>query len=228
MPTPDDRALLDRLAHIGTVLAGTDPVMLGGRLRRVRLARGTSIRDLADEAGISKNSVVRLEQGRGTNPTTILRVCSALGLHLEPLIAGDVVEASVARVHHAKDDLWYDMTDFGAGPLEGADGPIDTHARQRAVASGEAVVPLNILKSRLPDGRVMPTILELYGPSELRTHPGEEFVYVIDGRVRVDVGPESYVLETGESLTFHSAEPHAYAPEADAVPSKLLSVRVEG
>ncbi len=227
MLQPDDSALLDRLSHVTTLLAGVSPETLGGRLRRARAGQGMSIRDLASRAGISKNSVVRLEQGRGTHPMTVLRVCTALGRHIERLIEGTGDEVQLAAPHRLADDRWYDMTDFGAGPLAAAERPLDSAERRKAVEAGEAVVPLNILKSRLPDGKVLPTILELYSPSPTSSHAGEEFVYVISGRVRVGVGPESYVLETGESLTFHSAEPHVYAPEADAIPSRLLSVRVE-
>ncbi|MEM6288524.1 MAG: cupin domain-containing protein [Bacteroidota bacterium] len=222
-----DQDLLDRLAHVSALLAEVGPEPIGDRLKRVRTRQHLSIRQLAERAGVSKNSVVRLEQGRGTHPTTVLRVCTALGLHVERLAEATSDALTLAAPHRLADDRWYDMTDFGAGPLLGADRPLAADDRRRAVNAGTAVVPLNLLQSRLPDGRVLPTILELYGPSERRSHPGEEFVFVLEGRVRVDVGPERHVLEAGESLTFHSAEPHAYAPEG-VVPSRLLSVRVEG
>ncbi|MEM0962342.1 MAG: XRE family transcriptional regulator [Bacteroidota bacterium] len=218
--------VLDRLDHVNQLIDDVDPVTLGSRIRRVRTSQQLSIRELADRAGVNKNSVVRLEQGRGTTAPTVLRICTGLGVHVERLVEADdgVV---IARAHRSGDDRWYDMTHFGAGPLLGADRPLSEGERQQAVADG-ADVPLNLLQSRLPDGRVLPTVLELYGPSETRSHPGEEFVYVLRGRVRVDVGPESYDLGEGESLTFHSAEPHAYAPAGEGPVPRLLSVRVEG
>ncbi len=225
---PSDQDLLDRLSHVASLLEDVGAGPIGDRLRRIRSRQGLSIRELASRAEISKNSVVRLEQGRGTHPTTVLRVCTALGIHIDRLVEATSDGLTLAAVHRQSDDRWYDMTDFGAGTLAGADRPLNSDERRTAVEAGHAVVPLNILRSRLPEGRVLPTILELYGPSERRSHPGEEFVYVLEGRVRVEVGPETFVLEAGESLTFHSAEPHAYAPEGGAVPSRLLSVRVEG
>jgi len=39
-------------------------------------------------------------------------------------------------------------------------------------------------------------------------HEGEEFVYVLEGRVEVKVGDELHVLKEGKSLHFNSALPH--------------------
>ena len=42
------------------------------------------------------------------------------------------------------------------------------------------------------------------------SHPGEEFVYVIKGRVRYAVANHEYVLSAGDSIWFRSAEPHGW------------------
>lgn len=39
-------------------------------------------------------------------------------------------------------------------------------------------------------------------------HEGEEFAYVLEGRVQIQVGDEVNVLKTGQSLHFSSALPH--------------------
>lgn len=39
-------------------------------------------------------------------------------------------------------------------------------------------------------------------------HEGEEFIYVLEGRVEVKVGEQATVLKTGKTLHFNSAVPH--------------------
>jgi len=62
---------------------------LGGRLATARLAHNLTQAALADQAGVSKRTVERLESGAGaTQLSGFLRICRALGLmeHFESLI----------------------------------------------------------------------------------------------------------------------------------------------
>lgn len=43
------------------------------------------------------------------------------------------------------------------------------------------------------------------------THSGQEFNYVIEGKVKVTVGKREYVLETGDSIYFDAGLPHGQA-----------------
>ncbi|QJW99005.1 helix-turn-helix domain-containing protein [Frigoriglobus tundricola] len=201
--------------------------MLGDRIRVHRLRQGKSIRTVASEAAVSKTSVVRLEKGGACEPNTIAKVCAALGLHVEALVSAPPAAANVA-VHSAKDDRWYDLVNFAGGPLGGSDRPLSAAERERYADRGKAV-PLNLLKSRLPQGRLLSTIIELYGPSPVRSHPGEEWVYVLSGRAEVSVNGIGYTLAPGESMVFRSAEPHSYAPAASppVEPVRLISVRLD-
>ncbi len=53
---------------------------LGGRIARVRLERNFSQAQLANEAGVSKRTVERLEAGAGAQLSGFVRVCRALNL----------------------------------------------------------------------------------------------------------------------------------------------------
>jgi quercetin dioxygenase-like cupin family protein len=54
-------------------------------------------------------------------------------------------------------------------------------------------------------------------------HEGEEFIYVLDGRVEVQVGDEVNVLKTGKSMHFNSAISHNLR-NLSAKESKLMVV----
>ena len=43
---------------------------------------------------------------------------------------------------------------------------------------------------------------------ELVSHKGQEFNYCLEGRMKVVVGKEEYLLESGDSLYFNSMIPH--------------------
>lgn len=65
---------------------------LGDRLARIRLERNLTQTELADQAGVSKRTVERLEGGGSTQLSSFIRICRALGLleRLEQLVPAPV------------------------------------------------------------------------------------------------------------------------------------------
>ena len=53
--------------------------MLGQRLEAARLLRNINQSALAKQAGVSRRTITRLENGHGVSLDTFVRVCSALG-----------------------------------------------------------------------------------------------------------------------------------------------------
>jgi len=201
-------------------------ILVGDRLRRTRTQQRLSIRQIADLAQISKTSVVQVESGRTSRRSTYLKVAEAMGLHLDRLLQPGVSAEWPFAVHRKEDDSWFDLANFDHGVLP--DEAQDDPAERKKLANASGVSPLNILASRLEQGRIKPTILELYGPSPARSHAGEEHVFVLAGQAIVTVGSENISLNEGESVTFWSSERHSYAPQpGSALPVRLLSVRVD-
>lgn len=221
MPAPRPDSAAAGRAQVAALVARVGTEIIGDRIRRLRTGMGLSIREVAARGALSKTSIVRLEQGHSCRPATLVRVCEVLGVHLERLEEGPTTEAGA--VHRAGDDRWFDMMDVAAGPLRarGA-GASPTRRGAQGVA-----VAVDLLRSRLANGRVLPTILEVHRESPARSHPGEEFVYVLTGRLRLRVGAQVYDLKAGESICFWSGEPHQYAPIGRG-PARVLSVRVDG
>jgi len=198
-------------------------LVAGTRLKRVRLQQGLSIRQLSDLANISKTSVVQVEAGRTSRRSTYLKVATVLGLHLENLVQSGSADGLPYAVHLKQDDRWFDLARFDEGLL-----PEPAQTDQKIRSSLPDATPLNILGSRLEQGRIKPTILEISSPSETRSHAGEEHVFVLEGAAIVGVGEHRVELQEGESITFWSAEPHSYMPHPDSkLPVRLLSVRVD-
>lgn len=197
--------------------------VVGARLARARRRQGLSIRDLAERANVNKNSIVRLENGGAPQPLTILKLCAAMSIHVATVAEPETGEA-VVSIHRHAEDRWYDLENFGAGPLStdclGAD-------RRRRIAEHGPGALMLALTSHLETGQLLAREIELYGPTEVRSHLGEEMVYVLEGTLMLEVGGEPHELNQGESATFWSSEPHLYAPaEGAPTPVKILSITV--
>jgi quercetin dioxygenase-like cupin family protein len=53
-------------------------------------------------------------------------------------------------------------------------------------------------------------------PHEL-SHEGEEFIYIVKGQMKMQVGEMEYLLKTGDSLYFNSVQKHGILPVSDEV-----------
>ena len=77
-------------------------------------------------------------------------------------------------------------------------------------------------------GRKMEPFIVLVPPKEkdaltLNEHPGQEFIYMLEGRLEITLGSTVYVMEAGDSLYFTSRTPHALRG-LDGRPARFLDV----
>ena len=59
-------------------------------------------------------------------------------------------------------------------------------------------------------------------PAALVTHSGQEFNYVVEGKVKVTVGKREHILEAGDCIYFDAALPHGQA--AVEGPSQFITI----
>ncbi|MET8777563.1 XRE family transcriptional regulator [Nocardia sp. NPDC050713] len=166
---------------------------VGPRLRALRRQRETTLADLSATTGISVSTLSRLESG-ARRPTLEL---------LLPL----------AKAHGVTLDELVDAPPTG-----------DPRIHLRPVTQhGMTMVPLTrraggiqAYKIVLPpaDPRVQP---------RPQTHEGYEWVYVLNGRLRVILGEHDLKLVPGEAAEFDTHIPHWFGA-ADAEPVEFLSL----
>lgn len=173
-----------------------DPQTLGARIQRIRQRNNFSVRDLADKAGVNKNTILRLEKGLTPSYATLNRVCEALGVHVAQLTQPEPDETETIALHSRL--------------LEG----------RQPFAEDERVL-LSVLSCRLPGGKINSAVLELYDESEPVNHPGEELVFCLRGTAKLTVAGRTYVLQEGDAATFWSAERHSYGPTDDTPEDQL-------
>ncbi|WP_156753253.1 helix-turn-helix domain-containing protein [Actinokineospora pegani] len=167
---------------------------VGPRLKHLRTRRGTTLTELSAETGISTSTLSRLEAGL-RRPT------------LEQLLP-------LARAHGVTIDELVDA------PLTG-----DPRVNLRPVAGGDGstVLPL----TRRPGGIqaykfVLPAAPDDREP-DLRTHEGHDWVYVLNGTLRLVLGEDDLMLTPGEAAEFDTRTPHWFGATS-AGPVEFLSL----
>jgi transcriptional regulator with XRE-family HTH domain len=167
---------------------------VGSRLKQLRLRRDITLTDLAEETGISASTLSRLEAGL-RRPT------------LEQLLP-------LARAHGVTIDELVDA------PLTG-----DPRINLRPIASGDGSIILPL--TRRPGGIqaykfVLPTGDDDREP-DLRTHEGYDWVYVLNGTLRLVLGEEDLILKPGEAAEFDTRTPHWFGATSSG-PVEYLSL----
>ncbi len=86
-------------------------------------------------------------------------------------------------------------------------------------------------KSLAPDvkGRHMEALivlLEENSEKDISVHEGEEFIFVIDGTVALEIGEDKFELEPGDSAYYLSTTPHLIAAKKEK--ATILAVIYEG
>lgn len=164
---------------------------LGERLREARLAQRKTLAEVADTAGITKGFLSKLENDLGgASVASLVRLCEALELPV-----GSLFEPTVgAVVRHGA----YPPIEFGG---EGMREYVLTPRRERRVQA--------LLSEIEPSGGSGDDHYVL--PTEV------EFVFVLAGRLEVDLAGDTVILDAGDALTFPASTAHRFRAVANGV-----------
>ena len=177
---------------------------VGKAARRLRLAQGLTLSDVALRAGISRAMLSRLETGDATpSLETLGSMTTALGVNLTDLLQGFGVGDSPAQLVRRGEGL---------------------EVVRRGTKRGHTYHLL--ASNRGPRRLFEPFLVTLTDKSEVFPgfeHPGVEFIYMLKGLMTYRHGSESYPLSPGDALTFSGRVPHG--PEKlMRLPIVLLSI----
>ncbi|MGI5441806.1 helix-turn-helix domain-containing protein [Streptomyces shenzhenensis] len=166
---------------------------VGPRLRALRRARNATLAALADETGLTASTLSRLENGR-LRPT------------LEQLLP-------LARAYGVP------LDDLVAAPPTG-----DPRIHLRPVRrSGLVMVPLTRRAGGVQAYKVIHPPAGRAPTTNLQTHEGYEWFYVLDGDVRFVLGEQEFRLGAGEAAEFDTRVPH-WIGSAGSRPAELLAL----
>jgi len=173
--------------------------VLGDRLRDLRAARGLTLRQLADETGLSAGLLSQLENGR-TDPSieTLRRLAKVFDSDLADLFR----EPDAPEVHLSRP---------GERLLMQAPAGLLTYER---LTSGRG--NFEMLRGVLRPGDA--------SAAEARGHASSECVYVVEGAIVAEIGGVDHAVAAGEAVTFDSRLPHLFRNDGDVDAVILLAV----
>lgn len=186
----------------GFLMAGGDAVLdstrIGAQLRAARLAARMSMAEVAEQAGLTKGFVSKLERDlANVSVASLIRLCDALGISPGSLFQapkGEVVRRDARpRINFGGRK----MTEYLLTP------------------SGEKRVQA-ILSEIEPGGGS--------GKEPYALPAGVEFVLILAGVLQVTVAGEGIVLEEGDALTFTADMDHTFVVPPRAGRARVLWV----
>jgi transcriptional regulator with XRE-family HTH domain len=167
--------------------------MVGPRLSALRHQRGLTLTDLSAETGVSVSTLSRLESGERRATLELL--------------------LPLAKAYGVTLDDLVDAPPTG-----------DPRVHLRPVTrGGMTMVPLTRRAGGIQAYKLVLPAGSGRRPPEPKTHEGYEWLYVLNGRLRVVLGEHDLVLAPGEAAEFDTRTPHWFGA-ADDEPVEFLSL----
>jgi transcriptional regulator with XRE-family HTH domain len=171
---------------------------IGAQLRAARLAARKSMAEVAEQSGLTKGFVSKLERDlANVSVASLIRLCDALEISVGSLF-------QVPRGEVVRHDSYPPINFGGSGVSEYLLTP-----------SGEKRVQA-LLSDIEPGGG---------GGDEAYSLPADvEFVFVLAGQLELTVAGEQVVLDTGDAFTFPASTEHTFRAPPQAGHTRVLWV----
>lgn len=180
---------------------------IGERIRALREAKGLSLDDLSKLTGFEIELLSNIENSK-VQPQlgTMIKLSKALDSAFGRLVSG--VGDKLFSITRKKDQKIISRSTSRKGKKQ-----------------------VYVYKSLAPEvkGRHMEALivqLEENPDKDMSVHEGEEFIYVLEGVVMLNIGDESYDLAPGDSAYYLSTTPHLVAAKSGR--ATILAVVYEG
>jgi transcriptional regulator with XRE-family HTH domain len=182
----------------GTPDVVPDGTRIGAQLRAARLAARMSMAEVAEQAGLTKGFVSKLERDlANVSVASLIRLCDALGVSVGSLFQAPTGEV----IRHGA----YPPINFGGRKM----------TEYLLTPSGEKRVQA-ILSDIEPGGGS--------GSDPYALPADVEFVYVLAGQLQVTVAGEQVTLEQGDAFSFPAGTPHIFRAPPEAGRTQVLWV----
>lgn len=161
-----------------------NPAPVGNRLRSLRIKRGLALAPVARAVGISVGFLSAIERGRmSASVGTLRKLARFYKINILSFFNPSSTNPHIVRPGERK-------------TLEAGEG-----VRMELLAWGHTVIEPHLF--RISSGA---------GSGEAYAHEGEEFLYVLRGRLEISLDDgERYQLRPGDSFYFESDIPHRWA-----------------
>ncbi len=176
-------------------------LQIGPQIRQLRQDRRLTLQDLSKETDLSKPLLSQIENEQVIPPlATLLRIAKALKVPLQTFFEEEDNTQKCLVVRAGDSNKLHRRPQHGGPPQ-----PYLYHS----LAYGKK-------------HKHMEPFLVAFDPNQTSKpqpvqHAGEEFLYVLEGRIQLNHGSEAYVLEAGDSVYWDSNELHSLKALGDEV-----------
>jgi transcriptional regulator with XRE-family HTH domain len=170
------------------------------RIRKLRIARGMTIAQLADAADVSRALISQVERGL-TDPSlaTLRQIARVLSVPLFDLFESAPAPSPVTLIRRGQEST-----------ITSPNG--DASYARKSAPNGQ----VEVLRGELRPGGV--------SHAEPWSHPAEECVIVVAGALLVEVDGAAHRLGIGDSCYFDSRLPHRLVNDTDQPTEFLVAV----
>jgi transcriptional regulator with XRE-family HTH domain len=179
---------------------------IGARIRKLRLKMSMGLVELGKHSGLSASFLSQLETGR-VIPTlrNLARISMVFSKDLSYFFEPE--PQTLFRVHRAEDRMRL--------PQSGVDDPTYFFESLGYLVPDRQLDPYLAIFEPKPDAK-----------QRLHRHAGCEFLYVVEGRLRIQHGDITYELESNDSVYFDATTAHSYAC-AGETPARAILVTLQ-
>jgi transcriptional regulator with XRE-family HTH domain len=187
-------------------MGDSDLTLVGERIKRVREETGLSLQELADRTGYSSALLNQIENHLVSPPLGALGgIAHALGVKIGAFW-GETARDPYSIVR------------------KGERRQVSRFASKEGIAYGYTYESLGYGKK---DRHIEPFLITLEPPTvkepKPSVHGGEEFLFVLSGRMEVSLAGHADILEPGDSILYDASVPHRVSCHGGE-PAQILAV----
>ncbi|MBR4956710.1 MAG: AMP-binding protein, partial [Lentisphaeria bacterium] len=180
--------------------------LIGGRIEETRKVLEISVEEMAQVTGVTPEEYLAHERGDVDHSFTFIYHCAKrFGVDISALVLGETPKLS-----------FYSLTRKDGGmPLKRRH---DFEYQHLASNFKNRQAEPFLVTAPAQDGDP-----ELH----LSSHAGQEFDYILSGRLKVQLGDKVEIMNPGDSIVYNSGQPHGMAAYGDE-PCKFLAFVMKG
>jgi uncharacterized cupin superfamily protein/DNA-binding Xre family transcriptional regulator len=180
---------------------------IGAKIVALRESKSISRNELAERSGLTPEQVEAIEeQSIIASLSALMKIARSLGVRLGTFLDDDnTLWPVIVRNEEAKRTISFSSQ----------------------VSSSHSNLNFFSLAGSKAGRHIEPFLIDIQPANNqelvLSTHEGEEFLYVLEGAIKISYGNTEEVLHAGDSIYYDSIVAH-YVCSADDQPAKILAV----
>jgi quercetin dioxygenase-like cupin family protein len=178
---------------------------MGSRIRKARESRGLSLFDIYLRTDINVDLLSQIEEGKVIPPLgAVIKLAKALDLKMGYFISGrEAKPYTIVRRDDRKVTSRY-----------------DSKKEERYGYEYQSLAPHKTDRHMEP---FLVTLKASETEEERSAHDGQEFIFVLEGKMEVRLGEDIHILEPGDSIYYDSTVPHLVKCHGNET-TKILAV----